>query len=284
MKGIARKIMAVVAAVTMLAGLAGCGEDTADKMPKVVGKDYSDAVALLNKKGYSLVSAVDGNGVAATDGVVKKQSPKAGAEADPETTSVQLTVESASEKQQKEASAKDDKIEELSSTLTGSDATDAIKQLQDADILGTITKKDGTQVSVDEIETDAKNGVKWVVTSTVKHTIVSQSVDLIVDTQANADAQSKSDQMAEQLEQKLSKSAALAACREYGKQKYPYGFKTHDITGVLQPMTPKDANTWFYKATADVTNVFGANAKGMNYECTVTGTTASPQVVEFNVY
>lgn len=86
------------------------------------------------------------------------------------------------------------------------------------------------------------------------------------------------------LEQKLSTSAALSACRQYGKQQYPYGFKTHDITGVIQDFTPKDDNTWFYKATADVTNQYGAKAKGLNYECTVTGTTAAPQVIEFNVY
>lgn len=86
------------------------------------------------------------------------------------------------------------------------------------------------------------------------------------------------------LEQKLSTSAALSACKQYGKQQYPYGFKTHDITGVIQDFTPKDDNTWFYKATADVTNQYGAKAKGLNYECTVTGTTAAPQVIEFNVY
>lgn len=65
---------------------------------------------------------------------------------------------------------------------------------------------------------------------------------------------------------------------------YPYGFKTHDIMGVIQDFTPKNADTWFYKATVDVTNEYGATAKGLTYECSVTGTTASPQVIEFNVY
>lgn len=86
------------------------------------------------------------------------------------------------------------------------------------------------------------------------------------------------------LEQKLSTPAALSACRQYGKQQHPYGFKTHDITGVIQNFTPKDDNTWFYKATVDVTNQYGAKAKGLTYECTITGTTAAPQVIEFNVY
>ena len=48
--------------------------------------------------------------------------------------------------------------------------------------------------------------------------------------------------------------------------------------------TPSDENTWFYKATADVTNAFGAKQKGLTYECSVTGTTDAPQVVDFNVY
>lgn len=86
------------------------------------------------------------------------------------------------------------------------------------------------------------------------------------------------------LEQKLSPAAALGACRQYGKRQYPYGFKTHDILGVIQDFTPKDDNTWFYKATADVTNQYGAKAKGLTYECTVTGTTEAPQVIGFNVY
>lgn len=49
----------------------------------------------------------------------------------------------------------------------------------------------------------------------------------------------------------------MSACRQYGN----YGFKTHDIIGVIQDFTPKDDNTWFYKATADVTNQNEAKAK-----------------------
>lgn len=86
------------------------------------------------------------------------------------------------------------------------------------------------------------------------------------------------------LEKKLSTTAALTACQQRGKHEYPYGFKTHDIGGVIQDFTPKDDNTWYYKATVDVTNAYGATAAGRNYECTVTGTTDNPQVVGFNVY
>ena len=86
------------------------------------------------------------------------------------------------------------------------------------------------------------------------------------------------------LEKKLSTTAALTACQQRGKHEYPYGFKTHDIGGVIQDFTPRDDNTWYYKATVDVTNAYGATAAGRNYECTVTGTTDNPQVVGFNVY
>lgn len=45
----------------------------------------------------------------------------------------------------------------------------------------------------------------------------------------------------------------MSACRQYGN----YGFKTHDIIGVIQDFTPKDDNTWFYKATTDVLTKMG---------------------------
>ena len=169
--------------------------------------------------------------------------------------------------------------------VTGMSITDARSKLNSAGFYSVDVKdKNGADVSEQRITDDEANGVKWVVTDASAHTITSQTIDLVVDTEANMAAAQAQEQQKQQLEQKLSTTAALAACREYGKQLYPYGFKTHDIAGVIQDFTPSDENTWFYKATADVTNAFGAKQKGLTYECSVTGTTDAPQVVDFNVY
>lgn len=170
---------------------------------------------------------------------------------------------------------------ELAKKALNTNAMTAVEQLQSNDALGEIKAENGTEMTIDRLKQDKSAGVEWLVTSA---TSSKGKVNLTLDTQANVQAKLAKEQEQKALESKLSSTSALAACRQYGKDMYPYGFKTHDIVGVIQPFTPKDANTWFYKATVDVTNMYGATAKDMTYECSVTGTTSNPQVVEFNVY
>ena len=87
----------------------------------------------------------------------------------------------------------------------------------------------------------------------------------------------------EVLDGKLPVSNAWTAVKSYGKQQYPYGFKLHDIMGVLAE-TAQDENTWFLKATCDVTNEYGAKAKDLVCEAEVAGTKDSPEVISFTVY
>ena len=82
--------------------------------------------------------------------------------------------------------------------------------------------------------------------------------------------------------QGLTGTYAQAACDMYAEQEYPYGFKAHWITGKLAERVEGDR--YFLKVEADITNAFGAEAKGMNMECFVSGTNDAPDVVEFNVY
>lgn len=157
--------------------------------------------------------------------------------------------------------------------VTGMSITDAKSKLNDAGFYSVDVKDMNGKAAFDgEVQSQKPKAGKEASTS--------DQVELVVKSAADQ----AQEQQKQQLEQKLSTTSALVACREYGKQLYPYGFKTHDIAGVIQDFTPSDENTWFYKATADVTNAFGAKQKGLTYECSVTGTTDAPQVVDFNVY
>ena len=104
----------------------------------------------------------------------------------------------------------------------------------------------------------ALSGKNWTVTAVSDDSkpIISLKQDTSTP-QPSSSSTEPADPRKSALEQKLSTSAALSACRQYGKQQYPYGFKTHDITGVIQDFTPKDDNTWFYKATTDVLTKMG---------------------------
>lgn len=84
------------------------------------------------------------------------------------------------------------------------------------------------------------------------------------------------------LEEKLSTGAALVAVQNYGEALYPYGFDLHSFFGVIaQEM--EDENTWFLKATCDVTNEYGAEAE-FTCEALVTGTSDAPEVISFEIY
>lgn len=84
------------------------------------------------------------------------------------------------------------------------------------------------------------------------------------------------------LEEKLSSASAWTAVQNYGEALYPYGFDLHSILGrIAQEM--EDEDTWFLKATCDVTNEYGATGE-FTCEAKVTGTTESPEIVSFIVY
>lgn len=172
-------------------------------------------------------------------------------------------------------------VKTLADEVDGENALTAIDRLDKGGVLGSVAAANGTEMDRERLESDKRSGVEWIVTES-KAKVLSGKVDLVVDTQSNVlrEEQEAADYKA--LSVKLSPSNAVGACNRYGQSKYPYGFRPHGITGVLQDATPR-GDSWFYKATADVTNEYGA-AREMTYECSVTGTDADPRVTEFNVY
>jgi len=83
------------------------------------------------------------------------------------------------------------------------------------------------------------------------------------------------------LSDKLSKVQAIAAVRTYGEDQYPYGFT---LNALYVKVTMQDADTWLVKGKCDISNAFGAEAKGRTFEANVTGTNSYPQVTYFAVF
>lgn len=131
----------------------------------------------------------------------------------------------------------------------GEDFTDFIEDMADLYI-------------VDTLDVDAEN-------KAVKVNLISKST---IESQKEEEALSK----------KLEVGYAWVAVENYGESMYPYGFKLHSILGRIAE-EPKDENTWFLKATCDVTNIYGAKGE-FTCEAEVTGTTENPEVISFIVY
>jgi hypothetical protein len=79
----------------------------------------------------------------------------------------------------------------------------------------------------------------------------------------------------------LTETYAISACQQYGDANFTYGWDAHWVLGKLA--NEIQADQWFLKVEADVTNAYGADA-AMNVECFVSGTNDAPIVTAFNAY
>lgn len=278
-----RKLISVAVTMALAALTLSACEKEKINVPDVTGKTLSEAKKTLTDEGF-LYDAKDANGVLIlTGGEVVSQDPRGGEQVTEKGT-VKLVVETEAQKKQRkwdEEQQNKAKLKSLADSLKGKELFEAINTAREKDALGSVKAKNGTTSDLQRFKDDADNGVKWVVVDT---NVVSQRIDLIADTEGNVQKEVATQQQDKALSEKLSKRAALAACRARGEELYPYGFKSHDSVGVIQDFTPENENTWFYKARVDITNGYGAKAKGLAYECHVTGTTSSPEVVDFKVY
>lgn len=275
------KGIAILVAALVMLGLAYCGGNEAKTVPDVTGQTIAEATQTLQKAGYYNQTPQDLDGNPIFSGTVTKQTPKAGTK-EPTNTKIILTLENEETKNK----AKTDKLNQVINEIKGKNAVQAMNTLEKEHMSGTVTAKNGTNEGnlQQRIRDDDANGIEWDVTDATPHLDNGGSIDITVDTKANIDAAIAQQAQADKLEQKLSQASTLAACRQYGNRLYPAGFKMHNLIGVLQPLTPVDDDTWSYKVTVDVTNMYGVKMKDLTCECKVTGTTANPQVVEFNVH
>lgn len=77
---------------------------------------------------------------------------------------------------------------------------------------------------------------------------------------------------------------AQTACDRAAEQMFPYGVKMHWVVGKLAEEYRPDTDDWYLKVTATVTNEYGAQMKGVNVECYVTGSNEKPEIVDFVYY
>lgn len=85
------------------------------------------------------------------------------------------------------------------------------------------------------------------------------------------------DEMEASLQEKLEVGYAWIAAEEYGKEQYGDGFELNYLVDKITE-SAEDENTWFLKAGGEL------NGEDVTCEAYVTGTTAQPEVISFDVY
>lgn len=284
-----KNIIAILFAILIICGLVQCGADETKTIPDVTGQTVPEAIQTLNDAGYHNQTLKHPDGSNAYSGTVTKQTPKAGTEQSTDTM-VTLTVKDELQERMKKAAkekaaekAKVDKLKRTAEQLKGKNAVEAMNILEKEHMSGTVTYSTGaTEDNLEQhVRDDDANGIEWVVTDATPLLADGGRIDIKVNTKTIVDAAKAQQEQSDKTSQKLSQASAAAACEQYGRRLYPAGFKTHAFTGTF---TPVDDDTWSYKVTVDVTNAYGAKMKALTCECKVTGTTANPQVVEFNIY
>jgi hypothetical protein len=263
-------------------------------IPDVAGSDAQAAISSLNDAGFHSIKSVDssGNEVSSTDGAtVLSQTPAANTSSDVSQT-ITLTLKTKDEKAAEAAAQADaekekeqeNEVRQELDALKGQRASTAYQQFTSKgytiDFVYGDTSEEYTSTVVNTMDESAgENFIPWIVTNYSDLDMSARTVTLAVNTQENIDSANAEDE----LKSKLDVTAAWFACRDYGKKKYPYGFTVHYTLGVITEEA-QDSDTWFLKATCDVTNQYGATARNLTVECHVTGTTDNPQVVDFIVY
>ncbi|OZG56383.1 PASTA domain-containing protein [Aeriscardovia aeriphila] len=253
------------------------------KVPSVIGMEYKDAEEKLKKTGFTNVEEKRSGKSFYSDGIVQKQSPQAKKSVVPDTkiiletkSQLQINAEIREKAQQAEQEFKN-----YAQTLVHMNGLEALGKAKEKASKVSLSAENKTELTEDRLKSDHNMGVEWEVTQALAD---DDEISLTMDTVDNIKAKTEKESREKNLEAKLSKDSAMAACELYGKDQYPAGFKMHSILGVLQEITPKDDNTWFYKVKVDVTNELGVKLKNRTLECSISGTTSSPDVVQFDVY
>lgn len=222
-------------------------DSTTESMPDVVGMDYAhvhQALADCHDVDY-----IDLKGNPTLSGVATKQSPKAGAKVS-HSTGITVTLDP-------QGKTKEQKEQELSKRVADckdKDAATVIAGLDADKLTGTIkTSPNAPTDMADTIRGGIAQGTAYIVTDAI---VDNGKIDLVVDTVAHHNRELASQQIP-------------AMCEAAGKQSHPYGFKVplfSDNSGVVF----SDDTNWSYSFEANITNAFGAVAKGVPITCTGT--------------
>ena len=275
-----KRVMAV-AALSLTFVLAGCSSSEVE-VPNVVGQKADAAQDVLRDAGFYSIDLVEEDGDAvyvASAYTVLSQDPAAGGESSA-LDAVTLTVRNDAEARVDEKKHAESEAEALLAGMVNGSAIDAYDKLTtdgySVQVLHAASKQDFSG----EFEVD---GLDWLISGYDGLDAAKKKVTIYIDTQEGMDQRAANDAVSAALEEKLPASYAWTAVKNYGDEQYPYGFKLHDIMGVLAE-TAQDENTWFLKASCDVTNEYGSKEKDLVCEAEVTGTKDNPEVLSFLVY
>jgi len=262
------------------------------RMPDVTGKTYDEASTILYVLNLFYISTEKEDGSSPwifvdENWLVLSQDPKPGTVVDITQEIVLVvknTVDARIDEELSQNAALRDELDRLKgeSYIT---ANEKMIQLGlTAKWLHSTSKQDYTEtVQLSIASPDPEFDVPWIIVGYTDLNIDKKTVTLLINSQENLDSIAASEGLESALTARLDPFDAWMAVRDFGESEYPFGFKLHYIAGRLA-QTPQDENTWFLKATCDVTNAFGAKTKGLVCEAMVTGTTDNPVVIYFIVY
>ncbi len=179
-----------------------------------------------------------------------------------------------------EQSQKKTEAPSLEETLPGLTIKEAMEKIKESDKDVTWYFSPGTsahKIGSDPTSFLGEDEANWVVAE------VKSGNKIIIDTPERIELANQTKERRAALEEKLGRDYAWVAVQQFAESQYPYGCKIHYILNEIAA-EPVDDSTWYLKSTIDITNAYGATAKGLAIEAYVTGTNNAPEVTSFTVY
>ncbi len=252
---------------------------------------YKDAKQALDNSGIVSYSKTDAKGESVTpedDYVVVSQTPDPGTVVKRYNSGVTIVVKSPTEIAAEQAAADRVQAVEPKSFLEGNlDQAVSTFYEQLASYGYTITWYHATagndissMVLEDVTDPEREGVVAWVLTKVGYADYTNKTTSLTV----QAPDLLENERKIEELKENFPLWRAWETVKYADKKLHPYGFKLHSIIGVISTEYV-DSNTWHLKAYCDVTNAFGAKAKGLTCDDVVTLTgESSAKCTSFDVY
>jgi hypothetical protein len=305
---IKKAVLYFICCTTVLIGLSACSSEpivmpdvTGEQvvMPDVTDVNYERATNKLFALGIFNLVAIGEDGSSEVieewgNWMVLSQDPKPGTEVntlEEIVLTVKLIRENGEDEEKTEATGQEAQSTTLKSTLDllkGKPYRDAYEELTQLGLTAKWIHSGSGQDFTESIrlnieDPDSEFEVPWIIVDYKDLNEQNKTITMLVNTEENLGSQAAAADANKTLAAKLAAIDAWLAVAQYGDNQYPYGFKLHYIVGVLAE-TAEDENTWFLKATCDVTNAYGTKTKNMTCEARVIGTNDRPEVIYFVVY
>lgn len=259
------------------------------------GIDYEDAIRKFEKSGFTNIQTkrLDDliTGWMTKEGEVERVSIGGDTEFSADTwvpadIEVVITYHAFPEK---EAEEEPEEVEETSSgsdmqeqlaPYIGKELTELVPVLSNLGYTANYIAENTDMDFTEQLRIDETYAELFIVTGFRKIDETAHTLEVLMlgkDTVADMEKDKQAEAMEYALNEKLAVSIAWDAVKDYGKTQYS-SFKLHNRIGKLEEKAD-DENTWFLKATCEVNGI-----DNMNCEAQVTGTSAYPIVIYFQVY